>query len=98
MLKLTTVRVPEDFLEELSKFIREMKLDKASYLREIMRKGFEEDRREKLLSKYQKGELSAGEICKMLGITQWGFFDLLKEKNMALSVKLEDWLDSAKLS
>ena len=76
------------------KFIKKMKLDKSAYLREILKKGFEEDRRERLMSQYQSGELSAIEVCKMLNITPWEFFDILKKKNIALNVTLEDWLDS----
>ncbi|GFP25066.1 MAG: hypothetical protein DDT18_01368 [Actinobacteria bacterium] len=94
MLKPTTVRVSEDFLRELSNFIKEMDLDKSAYLRDILKKGFEEDRRDRLLLKYQAGELSAAEVCKRIGITPWEFFDLLKKKNMSLNVSLEDWLDS----
>jgi metal-responsive CopG/Arc/MetJ family transcriptional regulator len=97
MLKPTTVRVPEDFLRELSNFIKEMDLDKSAYLRDILKKGFEEDKRDRLLVKYQAGELSAAEICKKIGITPWDFFDLLKEKNMSLNVSMEDWLDSGGL-
>lgn len=98
MLKPATVRVPEDFLDELSNFIKDMNLDKSAYLREILKKGFEEDKRERLLSKYQAGELSVIEVCKMLDIAPWEFFDLLKKKNATLNVTLEDWLDSAKLA
>jgi len=94
MLKPTTVRVPEDFLREL---FREMDLDKSAYLRDILKKGFEEDRQDRLLVKYQAGELSAAEVCKKIGIAPWEFFDLLKKKNMNLNVTLEDWLDSAGL-
>ena len=53
MLKPATVRIPEEFFREISKFIKKMKLDKSAYLREILKKGFEEDRRERLLSQYQ---------------------------------------------
>jgi predicted HTH domain antitoxin len=98
MLKPTTVRVPEDFLKELQRFIKEMKLDKSAYLREILRKGFEEDRRERILSRYQRGELSVIETCKSLGISPWEFFDLLKKENISLNVSLEDLLDSIELN
>lgn len=98
MLKPTTVRLPDDFLKEVYKFIKDMKLDKSAYLREILKKGFEEDKCDRLLTKYQEGELSAEEICKTLGISPWEFFDLLKKKNMSLNVSLEDLLDSGKLA
>lgn len=95
MLKIATVRVPEDFLEELSNFVKEMKLDKSAYLRDILKKGFDEDRQERLLLRYLNGELSVGEVCNMLDRSPWDFFDLLKKKNLNLNVELEDWLDSA---
>lgn len=98
MLKPATVRVSEDFLDELTDFIKDMKLDKSAYMREILKKGFEEDKRERLLSRYQAGELSAIEVCRMLVIAPWEFNDLLKKKNITLNVTLEDWLDSAGLS
>ncbi len=98
MLKPTTVRLSEDFLKELYKFIKDMKLDKSAYLREILRKGFEEDKCEKLLSRYQEGKLSAAETCKMIGISPWEFFELLSKNNMSLNVSLEDLLDSGKLA
>lgn len=97
MLKPATVRVNEDFLKEISSFIKDMKLDKSSYLRDILKKGFEEDKEERLLSKYQTGELSAEEVYKTLGKTPWDFFELLRHRNAILSVTLEDWLDSAKI-
>jgi len=95
MLKIATVRVPEDFLDDLSDFVKEMKLDKSSYLRDILKKGFEEDRQERVLLRYLNGELSVGEVCNMLDKSPWDFFDLLKKKNLNLNVELEDWLDSA---
>lgn len=97
MLKPTTVRVPDDFLKEVNRFIKDKKLDKSAYLREILKKGFEDDRRERLLAEYQAEGLSAGEACQKLGITMWEFLDLLKNKNMSLNVSLEDWLDSVGL-
>ena len=98
MLKPTTVRVSDDFLKELNRFTKEMKLDKSSYLRAIMIRGFEDDKKERLLSEYQNGDLTAGEVCRHLGITAWDLFDLLRKSNMAMNVTLEDWLDSGRLA
>jgi len=97
MLRPTTVRVPDDFLKELSKFIKEMNLDKSAYLREIMKRGFAEDKQERVLQMYQSGKLSLLEICKKLNVTTWDFFDLLKKRGINLNVSLEDWLDSEEL-
>ena len=97
MLKIATIRVSEDFLDELLRYVKKMKLDKSSYMREILKKGFEEDRLERLLLEYKNGELSIGEICKISGRSPWEFFDVLKKKNLNLNVEMEDWLDSTKL-
>lgn len=97
MLRPTTVRVPDEFLKELSKFTKEMHLDKSAYLREIMKKGFMEDKQERLLQMYQAGKLTLMEVCKKLNITTWDFFDLLKKRGVNLNVSLEDWLDSGEL-
>jgi hypothetical protein len=98
MLKPTTVRVSDEFLKELNRFTKDMKLDKSSYLRAILKKGFEDDKKERLLSEYGDGARSAEEVCKQLDITTWDFFDLLRKNNMAMNVTLEDWLDSSRLA
>ena len=97
MLKPATVRIPEEFLKEITSFVKDMSLDKSAYLREILQKGFAEDRQERLLAKYQTGDLSVEEACRMLGLNTWDFLLLLKKRNMALNVNLEDWLNSVEL-
>ena len=97
MLKPATVRVPEEFLKEIALFVKDMRLDKSAYLREILQKGFEEDRQERLLAKYQNGDLSVEEACRLLDLNMWDFLLLLKKRNMALNVNLEDWLNSVEL-
>ena len=95
MLKPVTVRIPEEFLKEITSFVKDMRLDKSAYLREILQKGFEEDQQERLLAKYRTGDLSVEETCRLLDLNMWDFLLLLKKRNMALNVNLEDWLNSA---
>jgi predicted HTH domain antitoxin len=97
MLKPATVRMPEEFLKEIASFVKDLRLDKSAYMREIMQKGFEEDRRERFLAKYQAGDLSVGEVCRLLDLNTWDFLLMLKKRNMALNVNLEDWLNSTEL-
>ena len=97
MLKPATVRVPEEFLKEIALFVKDMRLDKSAYLREILQKGFKEDRQERLLAKYQAGDLSAEEVCRLLNLNMWDFLILLKKRNISLNVNMEDWLNSATL-
>ena len=96
MAKPTTIRIPEDLLNEIDQFVQELKLDRSAYLREVLRKGFSMDKQDRLLLKYA-GKLSQMEVCKELKWNPWEFLTQLKAKNLHLNVELEDWLDAAEL-
>ena len=98
MAKPTTVRIPEDLLKEIDQLVRELKLDRSAYLREIVSKGFSIDREDRLLQKYFKGELNFVEVCRELRWNPWELLGHLKTRNMHLNVNLEDWLDSAQMN
>jgi len=98
MAKPTTIRIPEDLLNEIEQFVREMQLDRAAYLREVLRKGFSLDRQERLLREYAQGDLSLMEVCDKLKASPWKLLAILEARNLHLNVRLEDWLDSADLS
>ena len=97
MNKTTTLRLPENLLKEISKFVKEAKLERSAYFREIIRKGFELDKREKILDKYERGELSLSEACRELNTDAWSFLRMLKDSNRNISVSLEDMFDSTSL-
>jgi metal-responsive CopG/Arc/MetJ family transcriptional regulator len=97
MNKTTTLRLPEQLLKEISKFVKEAKLERSAYLREIIHKGFELDKRERILDRYERGELSLSESCRKLNTDAWAFLQMLKDSNRNVSVSLEDMLDSAPL-
>jgi Arc/MetJ-type ribon-helix-helix transcriptional regulator len=95
MAKPTTIRIPEDLLNEIDQFVQELKLDRSFYLREVLRKGFSMDKQDRLLEKYHRRELSQMEVCEELGWNPWEFLTQIKAKNLHLNVDLEDWLDAA---
>ena len=97
MAKPTTIRIPEDLLNEIDRFVRESKLDRSAYLRKVLRKGFSLDKQDRLLLKYVRKELSQMEVCKELKWDPWEFLAQLKARNLYLNVELEDWLDAAEL-
>ena len=51
MAKPTTIRIPEDLLNEIDQLVQELKLDRSVYLREVLRKGFSMDKQDRLLEK-----------------------------------------------
>jgi Arc/MetJ-type ribon-helix-helix transcriptional regulator len=97
MAKPTTIRIPEDLLNEIDQLVQELKLDRSAYLREVLRKGFSVDQQDRLLEKYHRRELSQMEVCRELGWSPWEFLAQLRTKNLYLNVDLEDWLDTASL-
>ncbi len=97
MTKPTTIRIPEDLLNEIDQFAKELKLDRSAYLREVLRKGFSVDKQGRILKKYVRGELSQIEVCHELKWSPWEFLAQLKARNLYLNVSLEDWLDAAEL-
>ena len=97
MTKPITIRILEDLLNEIDRFVHESKLDRSAYLREVLRKGFSLDKQERLLLKYVRKELSQAEVCKELKWNPWEFLAQLKARNLYLNVELEDWLDAAEL-
>ena len=98
MAKPTTIRIPEDLLNEINEFVQELNLDRSAYLREVLRKGFSMDKQDRLLLKYVRKELSQMEVCKELNWNPWEFLTHLKARNLYLNVELEDWMDSAEVS
>jgi hypothetical protein len=97
MAKPTTIRIPEDLLNEINEFVQELKLDRSAYFREVLRKGFSVDKQDRLLLKYVRKELSQMQVCKELNLDPWEFLTQLKARNLYLNVELEDWLDAAEL-
>jgi len=97
MAKPTTIRIPEDLINEIDQFVQELKLDRSAYLREVLRKGFSLDKEDRLLQKYVRKELSQMEVCKALKWDPWKFLKQLETRNLHLNVELEDWLDASEL-
>lgn len=97
MAKPTTIRIPEDLINEIDQLVQELKLDRSAYLREVLRKGFSLDKEDRLLQKYVRKELSQMEVCKALKWDPWKFLKQLKTRNLYLNVELEDWLDASEL-
>lgn len=97
MAKPTTVRVPEELLNEIDQLVKEMNLDRSAYLRQVLKKGFLLDKQERVLKDYARGKLTLIEACRKLKYDPWELVSLLQTKGAYLSVRLEDWLESVDL-
>ncbi|MDX1584886.1 MAG: CopG family transcriptional regulator [Thermoanaerobaculia bacterium] len=94
MKKPTTVRLPEDLLEELDRRARDRESDRASLIRELLREGLSRDLENEVLEGYGRGRISMSEAVQRLGIDAWAWFELLRRRGESLNVELEDWIDS----
>lgn len=98
MLIPLNIRIDKKVLHDLERFVQDQHLDKAAFLREVIRRGLEEARQETVLKRYAKRELSMEEACLRLGINLWDFFDLLKSYQAYLNLDLEDLLSASRLT
>lgn len=98
MLIPLNIRVEKRMIREFDQFVKKQHLDKAAFLREVIRRGFEEAKQEMILKQYAKKEISMGEACELLGVSRWEFFDLLKAQHVSLNLDLEDLLSATPLS
>ena len=97
MLVPLNVRIEKNLLNDFERFIRSQNLDKAAFLRAILRKGFEQAKQEMVLTLYERKQISFGTACHRLKINGWEFLELLKTQHGYLNVDLEDLLDASPL-
>jgi predicted DNA-binding protein len=97
MRKPTTLRLPDELLEEVDRQARRAGLRRGAYLRHLIREGLQRENTVALLAEYEAGRLSAGQVCLALKLSAWEFSDLLRAHNIRRNVTFEDWLDSADL-
>lgn len=97
MSKPTTLRLPDELLMRVDESARRKGLERAAYLRMLIRRGLDDDLRAAVLADYAEGRLSGGQVCEELGVSPWEFPDLLKRAGIVRNVDFEDWLDSAAL-
>ena len=58
MTRPTTIRLPEDMLNELDRRARARGKDRATLLRELLRDALERDREDEVVAAYRSGRLS----------------------------------------
>jgi predicted DNA-binding protein len=94
MTRPTTLRLPDDLLRELDTRAKARGKDRASFLREMLRKGLTRDAEEEVLTLYAAGRLSLTEAAARLHVDLWELLDRFRQSNIKLNVSLEDWMDA----
>jgi len=82
--KVTTVRLPDETMDELEDLTKRLQREKSDVMREALRIGIEEMRLRLTLELYSKGKISFGRTMDM---TRLGYRELsleLKKRNIPL--------------
>jgi|SRR3989344_3259986 len=88
---LISTRIDKDSLGYVDKVTRQSHLDRSIVMRQLLRKGIEEDRKERAVDMYSKGRLSIGAASKFAGVYIGEFFDLLRERGITSKLTVEDY-------
>lgn len=98
MTKLVSVttRLGLESLEYIRKVSKMFKLDKSTAFRNILQKGIQEDKKDKALGLYIKGEFSIGQAAKFADMYIGDFYDLMRQKGIESNLTLEDFDESIK--
>lgn len=98
MTKLVSVtaRLGEESLEYIKKISKMFNLDKSTAFRNILQKGIQEDKKEKALELYLKGNFSIEQAAKFAGIYIGEFYDLMRHKGVESNLTLDDFNESLK--
>ena len=94
MTKPTTIRLPEEMLNELDRRARARGKDRATFLRELLQASLDRDREDEVAAAYRSGRLSLSQAASRLGTDAWSWFNILARRGETVSVSLEDWRDS----
>jgi len=81
-LKVTTIRLPDEALDELQKLTEELKKDRSDLLREAVEIGIEELKIRHALDLYTRGSISFGKLSELTGISHWELYDELKKRGI----------------
>ena len=81
-LKVTTVRLPDEVLDELQRLTEELKKDRSDLLREAFEIGLEELKIRHALALYQRGSISFGKLSELTGIHHRELYMELKKRNV----------------
>lgn len=81
-LKPLAVRVPTELDEEISEIIKKEKLDKATVVRNLLKTGIIEWRKQTALELLGKGKATFTEAADIAKLSLWEFADLVKQSNV----------------
>jgi predicted HTH domain antitoxin len=94
--KVTTLRLPEETMEDLEDLTRRLQRERSDIMREALRIGIGEMKLRLALELYSKGEISFGRTAEMTGLGHRELNLELKKRNIPFRYGEERFRDEAK--
>lgn len=89
-MKTISVRLPEQYLQDIEEACRLELVDKGTMLRKLVGTGLREYRTKKALELYREGKISLWKAAGMAGMTYRGALEELKRSNIPFHHEKED--------
>jgi len=90
MLKTTTVRLDEGVLKKLEKKAEERYMDRSTYVRQLIMKGYEDEIFQENLQKYKQGKISLGQFSKNTNKSIYELLEMFRLSRSNINVDMED--------
>ena len=90
MSKAVGIRMDEKLLKKLDEMSEEESIDRSALVRKLLRKGYEEMRKEIAAEKYKKGQITLDKAAEEAEITLWEMEKFLVESGYKSDYSVKD--------
>ena len=91
-----TTRLNKECLDYIQKCSKMFNLDKSTVFRILLQRGILEDRKEKALESYIKGEISLEGASKYADMYLGDFLELMRQKGIESNLSKDDFTEALK--
>ncbi len=95
-MKTISVRLPEQYLNEIEEACKQEVLDKGTMLRKLIGEALREYHVKKAFDLYADGKISLWKAARMAGLTYRGALEELKRRNITFRYEKEDLISDIK--
>lgn len=88
--KIISTRVENKIVLEIGDIARKRNMRKTAVIREIMKRGIKEVKKEEAVERYRTGKITAWKASEVAGIALWEFIDIVKREKIPLKYTMDD--------
>jgi predicted HTH domain antitoxin len=90
-MKTTSVRLPEEYIEEIDRISEEEGVDRGTLLRRLIGDALKEHKVKRALEAYREGKISLWRAASIAGISYRAALEELKKRNIPFCYEKEDF-------